>query len=178
MVWRLLARKRFRLKISCFKACTVFFVPRMYCNRGKCTPECAAVRPLSARAFYIELFRIFARYRLCLRHGLELSIPNRSEAPGGNLGDIETLASIWFFARLRRRRYKKREREGERERKEKSQIVSIFLRSSFEAKIYFFTSRELYFAQEKARETRLNSRYNSRRKRECDKAFTVDSSAE
>lgn len=98
---------------------------------------------------------MFSRYRLCLRHGLELAIPNRSEAPGGNLAEIETLASLRLFARLRRRRYEKREREREK----KSQVVSIFLRSLLKAKVYFFTSRELYFAQEKARETRLNSRY-------------------
>lgn len=42
-----------------FQSARPLVVPRMYCNRGKCMPECAAVRPLSARAFYIELFRIF-----------------------------------------------------------------------------------------------------------------------
>lgn len=58
---------------------------------------------------------MFPRYRLCLRHGLELAIPNRSEAPGGNLAEIETLASLRLFARLRRRRYEKRERKREKE---------------------------------------------------------------
>lgn len=87
----------------------------MYCNRGKCTPECAAVRPLSARAFYIELFRIFARYRLCLRHGLELSIPNRSEAPGGNLGDrrwrLFGSLRVYVDEDIKRENERKRERE-------------------------------------------------------------------
>lgn len=147
-----------------FQSARPLVVPRMYCNRGKCIPEYAAVRPLSARAFYIELFRIFPRYRSCLRHGLELPIPNRSAAPGGNLGEIERR---WRLSSALLRVYidgdTKKERERKRKRGKKSQVVSIFLRSLLKAKVYFFTPRELYFAQEKDREARLNSRCNIKR---------------
>lgn len=106
--------------------------------------ECSGASFIGAgvlhRAFS-ERFHVIVRY---LRHGLELVIPNRFVASSEN-PDREEKKRDAAVPSARRALT-----DTEEAKRRKNRVASIFLRLPLanSGEIYFFTPRELYFAQE------------------------------